>query len=671
MPDRIDTQAARVEVPDGDGERSERLTETERRAPAGSKDEDGEREEAFTGPWWRYPPIAGAALSGALLGLTFLLERSGVVEPPVAIGLYLLSMPSAGYWWFREGLEELVRCREIGIELLMAAATAGAAALGAWEEAAFLVFLYGGAEAVESFTFARTRSAIRSLLDLAPKEARVLRDGREDMVPAATLQPGDVFLVRPGEGIATDGVIRVGRSSINEAAVTGESVPVDKSEGDKVFAATLNGQGALQIQATHAFADNTLSKIIHLVEEAQEQKGRAQRFIERFGQRYSPALLLAAVILAVLPQALGGDVSEWRTRAITLLVAGAPCALVMSTPVAMAAGIGTAGRRGVLIKGGMHLENLGSIKVIAFDKTGTLTHGKPRVTDIVQLSDVTEAEALQLAGAVERFSEHPLARAIVEAASERGVELPGSSDFEALTGAGARALVRGREIYVGSLALFEGFGAELGEAPRVATALQEEGKTVVLVGTNERGLALMALRDELRPNARAAIKAFHESGIERVVMLTGDHARTANAIAAEVGIDDVRAGLKPDEKVAALRELEERYGAVAMIGDGVNDAPALAQATVGIAMGTAGSDAAIEAADVALMADDLEQAAYALRLGGVARGISRQNIGFSLAVLAVLIPGAGLGLFTVALAVTAHEASELLAVANGLRVIRA
>ena len=416
------------------------------------------------------------------------------------------------------------------------------------------MFLYGGAEAIESFTFARTRSAIRSLLDLAPKEARVLRDGAEQVIPATALQPGDVFVVRPGEGIATDGVIRVGRSSVNEAAVTGESVPVDKAEGDNVFAGTLNAQGAIQIEVTHAFADNTLSKIIHLVEEAQEQKGRAQRFIERFGRVYSPALLLAGLALAIVPQLLGADGSEWRTRAITLLVAGAPCALVMSTPVAMAAGIGTAGRRGVLIKGGMHLENLGTVKVIAFDKTGTLTHGKPTVTDLVPLAGLTGEEALRLAAAVERFSEHPLAQAVVEAARVRELQLPESSEFEALTGAGARAVVEGREVHVGSVALFEQFGASLGGAQSRAAELQEQGKTVVLVGTRTEAFALLALRDEVRPNARKAIQAFHRAGIGRVVMLTGDHERTAKAIAAELGIDDVRAGLKPADKVNAIPE---------------------------------------------------------------------------------------------------------------------
>ena len=649
------------------------------------KDRDSERNDdrddvrAAPSHWWQYPPIIGAAVSGLLLVAGILGDLAGALPPGAAIVLFVASMPFAGYWWAREGLGELIHEREIGIEVLMAVATVGAAALGAWEEAAFLVFLYGSAEAVESLTFARTRSAIRALLDLAPKEARVLRGGAEVTVLATDLVPGDVFLVRPGEGLATDGVIRAGASSLDESPVTGESVPVDKGPGDKAFAGTINRQGALEIEATKAFADNTLSAIIHLVEEAQEQKGRAQRFIERFSRRYSPALLLGAVALAVVPIALGGDPGTWLTRAITLVVAGAPCALVMSTPVAMAAGIGTGGRRGVLIKGGMHLENLGLVRVIAVDKTGTLTHGRPEVTDVVPVDGVEPARLLGLAASVEHLSEHPLARAIVAAAEGHGVRPVEVTDFAALTGAGARARVDGHEVHVGSPDLF----ADLGVVPaaQVATLveeLREEGKTVVLVGERpatgtetSRIVGLLAIRDQVRPNARAAIEAFHRLGVERVVMLSGDHPRTAAAIARELGIDDVRAGLKPEDKVAAIRELEGRYGPVAMIGDGVNDAPALAQATIGIAMGTAGTDAAIEAADVALMADDLERAAFALRLGRRARSISRQNVAFSLVVLAVLIPGAAAGLFTVAIAVTAHEASELLAVANGLRVVRA
>ena len=643
----------------------------------GDHDEDEEREGAHAGPWWTYPPILGAIVSGALLAIAWLGDISGVLPDPLPIALYIASIPFGGYWWAREGIEELVEEREVGIEVLMAVAAIGAAALGAWEEAAFLVFLYGSAEAIESVTFARTRSAIRALLDLAPKEARVLRDGGEITVPATDLVPGDVFLVRPGESLATDGVITSGSSSVDESPVTGESVPIDKAPGDSVFAGTINRQGALTIEATKAFADNTLSAIIHLVEQAQGQKGRAQRFIDRFSRIYSPLVLLGAALLAIVPIALGGNTTEWITRAITVVVAAAPCALVMSTPVAMAAGIGSAGRRGVLIKGGIHLENLGAVRVVALDKTGTLTHGRPVVTDVVPLDGTDGRSLLATAAAVERYSEHPLARAIVDAASERGIAPVPASEFKALTGAGATARVDGRMVHIGNLDLF----AELGWTPSsenttLVERLREEGKTVVLVGDRDgtsptRVLGLVALRDQVRPNAAAAIRELHRLGVSHVVMLSGDHPRTAEAIARELGIDDVRAGLKPEDKVAAIRELDREYGAVAMIGDGVNDAPALAQATIGIAMGTAGTDAAIEAADVALMADDLEKAGFALRIGRKARSISRQNVAFSLVLLAVLIPGAALGCCSIAIAVSVHVVAELLAVANGLRAARA
>ncbi len=644
-------------------------------------DEEGdeERVHAHDGPWWTYPPILGAAVSGLLLAIGFFGGLAGLLPEPVAIALYVVSVPFGGYWWAHEGIEELVGEHEVGIEVLMGVAAAGAAALGAWEEAAFLVFLYGSAEAVESLTFARTRSAIRALLDLAPREARVLRDGREVTIAATELVPGDMFVVRPGEGLATDGVVREGRSSLDESPVTGESIPVDKRPGDTVFAGTLNGQGALTVEATKSFADNTLSAIIQLVEEAQEQKGRAQRFIERFSRRYSPAVLLGAAALAVIPVVLGGDVDTWVTRAITVVVAGAPCALVMSTPVAMAAGIGSGGRRGVLIKGGMHLENLGRIRVVAVDKTGTVTLGRPTVTDVVPLDGALPDQILAVAGAVERMSEHPLARAIVEAADACGTPALAAEGFEALTGAGARAELDGQTAYVGNADLFADLGGTISrQAIEAADQLRTQGKTVVLVGQSRhdasepaRIMGIIAIRDQIRPNARAAIDALHRLGVRRVVMLTGDHPQTAAAIAAELGIDDVRAGLRPQDKVTAVRELESQYGEVAMVGDGVNDAPALAQATVGVAMGTAGTDAAIEAADVALMGDDLEQAAFALRLGRKARSVSRQNVAFSLVLLAVLIPGAAIGLFTIAVAVTVHEVGELLAVANGLRVWRA
>ncbi|MFZ5619705.1 MAG: heavy metal translocating P-type ATPase [Pseudomonadota bacterium] len=636
-----------------------------------------ERTDGFAGVWWRYPPLAAALGAGVIALAGFALAHLGLITEAAENVFYWIAIPLGAWHWTREGLEELFEEKEVGIEILMLAATAGAGILGLWDEAAALVVLYGAAEGVEGYTFARTRHAIRGLLDLAPKQARVLRDGEEVTVAAETLAPGDRLIVRPGESLATDGVIVEGRTSLDEAAVTGESVPVDKGPGDKVFAASVNGQGLITVEATAAFADNTLSKIIHLVEAAQEQKGRAQQWIERFGRRYSPAVLLGAALLLVLPWLFGLPAEEWSRRAVVLLVAAAPCALVISLPIAMAAGIGGAGRRGILIKGGAHLEHLGTIRTVAFDKTGTLTHGRPRVTDVEAFDGDgggDEYALLAAAAGVERGSEHPLAHAIVAAAEARGLTPAEPKGFTALTGAGARAELDGRTWYVGSPALFRERGQGPGTVERSVfesrvLTLQQAGKTVVLVGDEERIHGLIALQDTLRPDAARLIGTLHGMGI-RTVMLTGDNPGTAERVAAELGIDDVRAGLKPEDKVAAVQALA-RSGPVLMVGDGVNDAPALAAATCGVAMGAAGTDAAIEAADIALMADDLAKLEEALRLGRKARRVSQQNIVFSLIVLAVLIPAGVAGFISIALAVLAHEASELLAVANGLRAGRA
>ncbi len=623
------------------------------------------RDELFEGKWYAHPPMRNALIAGALTGLTYGLAHLGLVSSLFETGLYALAIPLGGYHWGREGFVGLVEDRKVGIEILMMAAAIGSAVLGMWDEAAFLVFLYGAAEGLEEYTTARTRASIRKLLDLAPKEARVIRNGSEITTLAEDLSVGDVFLVRPGEAIPTDGIILKGRSSVNEAPVTGESVPVEKSEGTKVFAGTLNQEGALEIRATATFKDNSLSKLVHLVEEAQEQKSKTQLFIERFGRRYSPLVLVTSFLLIVIPAALGVALAEWATRAVVLLVAAAPCALVMSTPVAIAAGIGIAGRSGVLVKGGVHLENLGKITTVAFDKTGTLTKGMLVVTDILPLNG-EPSELLALAYAVEKYSEHPLAEAIVRKARESGVDSQASDDFSALVGAGAKAKVGNRTIYVGKPHLFEGRGLKVDNTPQAETLLSQ-GKTVILVGDDQAVLGLIALRDEVRAHAREAVSQLHGMGI-RVVMLTGDNERTAQAIAQELGVDEVRANLIPEDKIRAIEDLERRYGPVAMVGDGINDAPALARATVGIAMGAAGTDAAIEAADTALMADDLRKVVYAINLGKRTRRISKQNVVFSLLILAVLVPSALLGLMTVALAVVLHEGSELLAVANGLRV---
>ena len=625
------------------------------------------KEETFEGKWYAHPPMRNALMAGLLTGVAFGLAHLGVIPSLVETGIYIVAIPLGGYHWSREGIEELLKEREIGIKILMMAATIGSAILGMWDEAAFLVFLYGAAEGLEEYTYARTRASIRKLLDLAPKEARVIRKGKEITIPAEELVVGDIFVVRPGESIPTDGIIVKGSSSINEAPVTGESIPVEKKDGMKVFAATINQEGALEIRATATYKDNTLAKMVHLVEEAQEQKSKTQLFIEKFGRRYSPLVLLSSLILLVIPPLLGLSISSWATRAVVLLVAAAPCALVMSTPVAIAAGIGIAGRSGVLIKGGIHLENLGKIKAIAFDKTGTLTKGKPVVTDVVPLNG-DESKVLALAYSVERFSEHPLAQAIVEKAKEFDIEDKETTQFSALIGSGAKAKIGDETVYVGKPELFEELGLNVRTIPDIER-LRGEGKTATLVGTEEKIVGIIAVRDEIRPQAKEVIDQLHRMGV-KVVMLTGDNEMTARAIAKELGIDEVRADLKPEDKIKAIEELEKEYGAVAMVGDGINDAPALARATVGIAMGTAGSDAAIEAADTALMADDLTKVVYAINLGKRARGISAQNIVFSLFILAVLIPSALIGIMTVAIAIFFHEGSEILAVANGLRVAR-
>ncbi len=622
-------------------------------------------EEGYDGPWWLFPPLRnGLVALGIALG-AYLGEQAGL-PPSAALALYLLAIPIGGWYWAREGLEALIRQREIGISLLMLAATAGAGALGLWEEAAALVVLYAIAEGVEEYAFARTRKAIRALLDLAPKQARRLDEaGRERLIPAEELRPGDRFVVLPGEGVVTDGVIVEGRSSLDESPVTGESEPVDKGPGDRVFAASINGPGRLVVRATAAFADNTLSRIIELVESAQEQKGRAQAWMERFGRRYSPAVLAGAALFALLP--FFGAPEWWWEKAVVLLVAAAPCALVISLPIAMAAGITGAGRRGILIKGGAHLEHLGEARIVAFDKTGTLTHGRPRLTDLHTL-DGDPDRLLAVAAALERGSEHPLARAILERAESKGLAPPPAQNHQALSGAGMRAEIDGCTVYIGKPALFEANGLDLAPYRDALQALEAEGKTVILVGEEKRLLGWIALQDTLRENAAATVAALHALGL-RTVMLTGDNPRTARRVAEALGIDEVHAGLTPEDKVRRVKALD-RQGPTLMVGDGINDAPALAQASCGIAMGAAGTDAAIEAADIALMADDLGKLVEAIELGRKARRVSRENIVFAITVLVILIPSALGGWISIAATVLAHEASELLAVANGLRAGR-
>jgi len=624
-------------------------------------------DEIISRRWYQSPPIRNAIIAGVLTTALFIISLLTSLPNYITVPGYIIGAVVGGYYWFREGIEELVEEHEVSINILMAFAAVACAALGLWEETAFLSFLYGAAEGIEEYTDAKTRGSIRKLLDLVPKEATLLNEGVEKKILATDLRVGDVFLVRPGESIPTDGLVAKGSSTVDESPMTGESMPVTKKEGMKVFAATMNKEGALEVEATAPFSECSVAKTIHMVEEAQEQKGKAQQFIERFGNIYSPTILGFALIIMLLPIVLGLDLDEWATRAVVFIVAAAPCALVMSTPVSIATAIGKAGRRGVLIKGGVHVENLGKVKAVAFDKTGTLTKGKLVVTDMIGLTR-DESTVLHLAHCVERCSEHPVACAITEKAASCPISNGETTEFEAIIGLGARARVEGEMIYVGQPELFDNLGIPTSEV-EVIPKLRNEGKTVILVGNGAEVYGIMALKDEIRPEAKRMVEDLHSMGI-RTVMLTGDNAVVAKAIGKDLGIDDVRAGLKPEDKIEAIRELKTKYGSVAMIGDGVNDAPALAEATVGVAMGAAGTDAAIEAADVALMADDLSKVSYALRIGRRSNHLGRQNIAFALATLAIMIPSALVGILTVALAVVFHEASELIAVGNGLRVGR-
>ncbi len=630
--------------------------------------EEGEKaSEAYEGKWYVYPPLRNPLIAGILTGITFVLSHIGLISYSGEVVMYSAAIITGGYFWLREGIEELLEEKKVDIEILMLAAVIGSAALNMWDEAAFLSFLYGAAEGMEELAYARTRHSIRGLLDLAPRESRVIKEGRERVIPAEELIAGDIFMVKPGESIPTDGIIIKGKSTVNQAPVTGEFTPVEKKEGMKVLSATINQEGSLEVEATTSFQDNTLSRMIHLVEEAQEQKGRTQLFIEKFGIIYSPAVLLSSLLLVLIPFLWGVPLEHWASRAVVLLVAAAPCALVMSTPVAAAAGIGRGGREGILIKGGVHLENLGKIKGIAFDKTGTLTRGEPAVTDVIVLKG-EEKHLLEKVLSVERFSEHPLAKAMVKRAEEEGLQPLPALNFTAMAGYGARARVEGQTIYIGKEKYFQKMGHNLKPLPHLER-LREEGKTVILMGTEDEIEGIIALRDQARPQAREVIEKLHSMGIS-TIMLTGDNQVTARAVAEEIGIKEVEGDLSPEEKVQFISKLEDKYGVVAMVGDGINDAPALARATVGIAMGTAGTDAAIEAADVALMADDLSRVPQALELGQRAGKIGRQNIIFSLITLVALIPAALAGLINVATAVIFHEGSELLAVSNGLRAGR-
>lgn len=626
----------------------------------------------------RQREYASMVLSGLTFAAGLLMTLFGATEP-LRTAAFAATMVLGGHEFARAGVQGLLRSRRLNVDLLMTIAAVGAALLGKWAEGAAVVFLFALGETLERLTMARARRSIRSLMELAPAEAERLDRDRSGRVPIETLAIGDRILVRPGERLPMDGVVVEGHSAVNQAPITGESIPVEKNVGDEVFAGSINGSGALEVRVTRRARDNTLARIIKMVEEAQARKAQSQRFVDRFAAYYTPAVVVGSLFLAVLPPlALGWSWAESIRRALVLLVISCPCALVISTPVSIISAVSTAARRGVLIKGGASLEALGGVKAIAFDKTGTLTLGRPVVTDVIPLDGAGREDGagtrareslLALAAAVEARSEHPIAQAVVQAAREAGLSIEPVRTFQALPGLGARAEVNGEVVEIGRRELFDQH-ALLVEARAQVEALERQGKTTMILARGGRPAALLAVADQARPGVREVLARLRRLGVERLVMLTGDNEVTARAIASNLGLTEVRAGLLPEQKVEAIRALLAEYGSVAMVGDGVNDAPALAAATVGIAMGAAGTDQALEVADVALMADDLAQLPFAVELSRAARGTIRQNIAFSLGVKGLFMLLAVPGLATLWMAVFADDGASLLVTGNGLRLLR-
>ncbi|WP_328805520.1 heavy metal translocating P-type ATPase [Paenibacillus apii] len=617
--------------------------------------------------WEQHGGLIIAAACLLFIGLAWIMGRNGLQSGEIIF--FILAYIVGGYRKAWEGLETLIKEKDLDVDLLMVVAALGAAGIGYWLDGAILIFIFCLSGALEDYTMEKTNQDIASILKYRPEEAVLLKDGGEVKIRAAQLQKGDIVLVRPGERIPCDGHILEGQSAVDQSSITGESIPVDLSAGDTVFAGTINGQGALRIHTDTGAEDTLLARIIHLVQEAKNELPPSQLFVERFEGIYAKTVVAAALLLMIAPPfVLGWSWESTVYRAMIFLVVASPCALVSSIMPAILSGISNAARKGVLFKGGVHLEQIGEVKVVAFDKTGTLTVGRPKLTDSIPSEGFSEQELLTLAASLEYLSEHPIAKAIVGHAKDAGLSLESASAMQAVPGMGVSGTVNGRNCRIGKKELLENLKIE-DAVLETADKLEADGKTVIFVETDGTLAGMLAVQDVLRPGVREAVMKL-KSMNKKVVMLTGDAKLTAEAIGRAAGVDEVHAELMPDQKLALIRQLTERHGKVAMVGDGVNDAPALAASAVGIAMGSAGTDVALETANVVLMTDDISKIPFAISLGRRARRVIRQNLTFALAVIAVLVVSNFWGGINLPSGVVGHEGSTLAVILSGLRLLR-
>lgn len=650
--------------------------------------EGDEHEHAHGGVFGKNAELIFSIICGALLGIGFGLSYVDSVPSWVSLALYIGAYGFGGFYTAKEAIQTIAK-GGFEIDFLMLVAAIGAAILGEWEEGALLLFLFSLGHALEHYAMNKARKSIAALAELAPKTALLKKNGKTVEVGIEELNIGDIIVIKPNSKISADGVVVDGQSSVNQAPITGESVPVDKvpvddpeqdwskvehiKDDNRVFSGTINGNNTLEIKVIKKASDSTLSRLVMLVNEAQTQKSPTQQLTDKFEKYFVPSVLVLVVILNFAFLVIDEAFSESFYRSMAVLVAASPCALAISTPSAVLSGVARAARGGVLIKGGRPLEDLGILTAIAFDKTGTLTEGKPKLTKITTLGEMTEDELLKIAVAVENLSDHPLAKAVVRDGKERlkGVDIPEAKDLEAVLGKGIKASLDQDKIYIGNLELFETLDDKkpTKEIEEKVRAIESEGNTTMLIRRNDEYLGIIALMDVPRKEAKATLEQLKKIGIKRMIMLTGDNQKVADAVAKEIGLTDAWGSLLPEEKVEAIKKLREKESKVAMVGDGVNDAPAMASSTVGIAMGAAGSDVALETADIALMADKLETLPFAIGLSRKAKGIIRQNLWVSLGIVAFLIPATILGWANIGVAVLIHEGSTLIVVFNALRLL--